>query len=685
MGIWQSKSARRHPEFRTVLMNQESLTQIDEGIESQLISKNRTFSTTVRYNSITTKHHPSRSVAINRRKQNKSNSGKLVFVKLHILIVDDGRQSLDAMRSWFQSRGNDVVTFTSGNEAGNWIQKLMDETPSRINTIDLVVCDLNMLFNKDPFLDFLVTNNDTKHIPVIVTSVQGIVSIQSAERSLRRGAEDFMYKPIYKNILLQTAQYIIDNINLKKKFECLKKELFRCKQEFEMVIQEKINIQKQIHIESIPFDKTFLPHIPDVVIHVMIIDEDSPQKTKLLKWLQRQSYRVTNCSTESEAEELMNLFAHMPENLNEPSQSLTHVTKISSKNNNWIKSRENACESHQDVDLVVCSIPEDEERPDYSLLKRLRHNTSSFRSVPFILCSHKDFTLKDVTSWSRNEITNFLVKPFSEEVHFKKISRICDYILMKKKNKQFENQIAVYKEYLKKEKNTIQALIKKYRDVEPGSVSQTNGNVFSAAMNKIVERTRTKSRRSKESRRSKTSDRFVPKGDVVHRIKRQPRTFDKVSQSNMMESTMISNTYSGLHSRRFQTNTMGSSRFRMNTMGSSRFRTNTIGSSRFCPTFYRKEQHHSFNSVFSRQMTSGYDIRNIKTLSHKFPTLSNFERFSQQATESLLPQHTKGKRSNPRHVDFNLPQKEEVKKVGSPERGALNSEPLTRMGSFAYG
>lgn len=477
MGICRDRPQRRHlsPGSKNTPKQLESLPHIDEGAESQILSRKNTFSRCVSFSPATV------------RKKNLDG----------LLIIDGGHQSLNYMSGWFSELGYAALTCASGAEANLLIQNLLGAEKNkftRISNILLVICDLSIQYKGAPFLDYILQHKATKHIPVIATSIRGGVSIQSAERALKRGGQDFIYKPINKNILLRTVEYLISNNKLRKEIKRLKGEAVMRKREFKKRQREKNEILRYVQDNNVN-NVTFMPEttsfiestIEDsIVVHVMVIDDDYSQKKRLIKWLQHDKYRVTNCSNKEQAINLLRKL--QPTLIDVPMDELLQGTKNDGtilpdgKNNSRRQSRVscwNAEENKGYVDLVVYAIPSTELNRQLSLLKQIRDDIGN---IPFIICSEDISTLDNIPVWDRNQISNFLTKPLSPFVHLRKITRICENILLKKSVNQLKERIRAYTEGAKNEKDIVKKLHEIYSSKDTPILKRTVSQIVSRAI-----------------------------------------------------------------------------------------------------------------------------------------------------------------------------------------------------------
>lgn len=104
--------------------------------------------------------------------------------KLRVLIVDDNESVLSAIAALLRSRGYETVTATNGQSA---LAHLQDEY------FDVLLCDVKMpqMSGLDVLSDALRIDVD---LPVLMLT--GANDVTSAREALKRGAMDFLTKPI---------------------------------------------------------------------------------------------------------------------------------------------------------------------------------------------------------------------------------------------------------------------------------------------------------------------------------------------------------------------------------------------------------------------------------------------------------------------------------------------------------
>lgn len=139
----------------------------------------------------------------------------------HILVVDDDSTSQEIVAEWLAAKNYHVTLCNDGEEAvevlsASTLCGAPNETlPSTAQApptedFDLILSEMSMETPEGlPLLDWVLRNPRTKHIPFVVMS-SDTSSLQSADRSLRRGAEDFFPKPLQRGVLLKNIRSILE-------------------------------------------------------------------------------------------------------------------------------------------------------------------------------------------------------------------------------------------------------------------------------------------------------------------------------------------------------------------------------------------------------------------------------------------------------------------------------------------
>ena len=118
-----------------------------------------------------------------------------------VYVVEDDEASRELMKDLFESVDLNVLTFNSGND---FLDALPVESPGCI-LLDVRMpgisgLDLQAKLNSEP-----------SSLPIIIVTAHG--DTQMAVRAMKEGAFDFVEKPIYNQLLLETVDKAINESN----------------------------------------------------------------------------------------------------------------------------------------------------------------------------------------------------------------------------------------------------------------------------------------------------------------------------------------------------------------------------------------------------------------------------------------------------------------------------------------
>ncbi len=154
-----------------------------------------------------------------------------ILLSKHILIVDDEDSFLEIF-SWFL----DNFGYKNIHKANNGEQAL------RIlesQNCDIVLSDLNMPgIDGYQLLEKIKLNPEWRNIPVIIIS--GANDIQNILRCIKRGADDFLAKPINHELLLVRVHSGLERKYLRDQEKILYEELDKEKQKSEKILYNLI-------------------------------------------------------------------------------------------------------------------------------------------------------------------------------------------------------------------------------------------------------------------------------------------------------------------------------------------------------------------------------------------------------------------------------------------------------------
>ena len=151
-----------------------------------------------------------------------------------ILLIEDERQLRDNLQLLLQSAGYQVTTAANGVEG---IQQLREQA------FDLVLTDLVM-----PGMDgFKVMDYLRDHDPeTVVVAITGYVSTESAIRALRKGAYDYLAKPLDVDLMYSVVERALEKVRLQKalqrslaELQAREEQLLKAHMELEQRVEER--------------------------------------------------------------------------------------------------------------------------------------------------------------------------------------------------------------------------------------------------------------------------------------------------------------------------------------------------------------------------------------------------------------------------------------------------------------
>ena len=141
---------------------------------------------------------------------------------LDILIVEDNRSLRSSLTDLMKRKGHNVVACSNGKAALKEINK---------NQFDLIITDLKM-FPVDGFQVLETAKRVLPNSEVIVITALG--SIKDGVEAMKKGAYDFLEKPVENERLLRIAERIDEKKRLEKELSSLKGVL-QGKNDFEAI------------------------------------------------------------------------------------------------------------------------------------------------------------------------------------------------------------------------------------------------------------------------------------------------------------------------------------------------------------------------------------------------------------------------------------------------------------------
>lgn len=114
----------------------------------------------------------------------------------NILIVDDDSRNIYALSAVLKSRGYDIFTATSAEDA----LSIMKEHP-----VGIVLSDMMMPGTDGyDFVRIIREDSDLHNVPVIAVTAQAMIG--DREKCLNAGANEYLSKPVNVDMLLSLLQ-----------------------------------------------------------------------------------------------------------------------------------------------------------------------------------------------------------------------------------------------------------------------------------------------------------------------------------------------------------------------------------------------------------------------------------------------------------------------------------------------
>ena len=183
-----------------------------------------------------------------------------------ILIIDDEKSIRKTLREILEYEKYEVDEAIDGNEGLTMLQK---------EKYDVVLCDIKM-----PKMDGIEMLEKTMEVSAdsCVVMISGHGTIETAVEAVKKGAFDFIAKPLDLNRLLVTIRNAMDKSTLVKETKVLKKKINKT---FDMIGNSKAIVQIQEMIERVaPTDA-----------RVLITGGNGSGKELVARWLHEKSSR----------------------------------------------------------------------------------------------------------------------------------------------------------------------------------------------------------------------------------------------------------------------------------------------------------------------------------------------------------------------------------------------------------
>ena len=183
-----------------------------------------------------------------------------------ILIIDDEKSIRRTLREILEYENFKVEEAADGLEGLTLVQK---------EKFDIILCDIKMpkMDGMEALDKFMDANVDA---PIIMISGHG--NIETAVEAVKKGAYDFIQKPLDLNRLLVTIRNALDKSNLVSETKTLRKKISKT---FEMIGESSV-------IKEI---KDMIERVAPTDARVLITGENGTGKELVARWLHEKSNR----------------------------------------------------------------------------------------------------------------------------------------------------------------------------------------------------------------------------------------------------------------------------------------------------------------------------------------------------------------------------------------------------------
>ena len=184
-----------------------------------------------------------------------------------ILVIDDEKAIRKSLREILEYENYEVEEAEDGPEA---IEKITN------NTFDIALCDIKMpqMDGIEVLTKLLEINPD---LPVIILTGHG--SVETAVEALKKGAYDFIEKPLDMNRLLVSVRNAGEKKNLVKETKKLRRKIHKA---YDIVGESK----------EIAHVKDIIDRVAPTDARVMITGENGTGKELVARWLHEKSNRA---------------------------------------------------------------------------------------------------------------------------------------------------------------------------------------------------------------------------------------------------------------------------------------------------------------------------------------------------------------------------------------------------------
>lgn len=183
-----------------------------------------------------------------------------------ILIIDDEKSIRRTLREILEYENFKVEEAGDGLEGLTLVQK---------EKFDIILCDIKMpkMDGMEALDKFMDANVDA---PIIMISGHG--NIETAVEAVKKGAYDFIQKPLDLNRLLITIRNALDKSNLVSETKTLRKKISKT---FEMIGESSV----------IKETKDMIERVAPTDVRVLITGENGTGKELVARWLHEKSNR----------------------------------------------------------------------------------------------------------------------------------------------------------------------------------------------------------------------------------------------------------------------------------------------------------------------------------------------------------------------------------------------------------
>lgn len=185
-----------------------------------------------------------------------------------VLVIDDERPIRSTLRDILEYEDYKVIDVDNGLDGLEILKK---------EKIDLVLCDIKM--NKMDGMEVLTAAQQLTDTPFIMISGHG--TIETAIESAKKGAYDFLEKPLDLNRLLITVRNALERGSLVKETKVLKKKFTRTKE----------ILGNSVGIEQI---KETIDRVAPTEARVLITGANGSGKELVARWLHEKSNRSSS-------------------------------------------------------------------------------------------------------------------------------------------------------------------------------------------------------------------------------------------------------------------------------------------------------------------------------------------------------------------------------------------------------